>query len=241
MAKHFVASVFSLILLASACGANMSAKVSDFRYSSISDAHMGGDNFDRRTVRVDLGDNRVEMATVTAAGVLRSLTRHSASAGPSLALPQEPADNADPFELSSGMGPTAVVAAGTHIARIDVREVENKTAGATEVTAAFAAFDRALRARAGRRDGQAQPGQYWQLRALPQGAASNRAINLNGRTIEQNPVLKTLFEKPFAFHRVGAVEENAQVAPELQLEKGRSHLVTWRGRLFAITRYDLGK
>jgi hypothetical protein len=233
--------LFSLSFSASSDGVRWYS--TDFSYISLAEPHLGGDDFNISSVRIDHGTGRSEIAKVTAFGRILSLEYNDVTSRKAPPLPvvkPEPRTPAGaPPVVVEGRGPVGVAARGKSISSIDVRQNEPSDPTAMSVDAAWANFDMAIRELVGPKIQNGEKGVYVQLRALETRSSSPSALKLRLGEVNRDPYLSDLFGAPFAFIPIGDVANFEDLHPAIRLKAGESRLLNFLGRSFVVTRYDL--
>lgn len=224
--------------------------VEPFAYSSIAEAHLGGDTFTLRTIRIESEAKngasarqaqmgQAQIARFTSDGRLVSLI--SAPVGV-FAVPRVPRarpapeiPGAPPPPLLEGRGTVAVAAALPPGGRLEVQEAETLDPTSIAPLPAWAAFDRVLRAAVGNSGSPSETGNYVQLLVLDAGTVAGARVE--ARLELSNPLVAQLLARPFAILPAGNGPAAVRLLELLPL--GRTRLVDIGGQVFALRQLRL--
>lgn len=237
----FLLPIAFMALMSCANGEGTHSYSSDFSFSSEAAPHLGGDDFEISSLRLDYGAMQAEQAVVTAFGDILELRYFGLEADAKAPLPQPTPEAKRPAGappvISEGQGPVGIAATGDGQNGISMVVEAPKDPTIMRVGPDWLRYRADLEEALGKALSRGAPGVYLQLKPLA--GSPSAGISLTEPELQAAPVLSTLFAAPFAFVHIGAEMQLGEFHSVLQLDSGQSRYLKYGGRSYIVTRYDL--
>ncbi|MEO0385966.1 MAG: hypothetical protein AAF281_00350 [Pseudomonadota bacterium] len=219
--------------LVAACGGTpgLARGGADFAFAEIAEAHLSGQVFERRSVRIS-ATGTTQIVRHTSDGVLLSIAAGSAGTPPGTALPPaaRPDAGAPPL-VSSGRGAVGV-AARQDGGRLSLEDYETTDPGVTSAPEAISAYKALLDGAAGATATAAIGGRYVQLRALSAAPAVAPDPAITDTLRAASPALAAASAAPFAYIPVAGDDP---LSPWVSgTAPGRFNIVALDGQAYAL-------